>query len=241
MLRRGMPAVGLLAAVAAGLALRPAPAAAPPITKPNIVFILTDDLSWDLVDQRFAPHIVALQRRGVTFDHAFVSNSLCCPSRATILTGDFPHDTGVLSNTAPLGGYARFRARRLAQRTFAVALQREGYATSLLGKYLNVYGDAFMSGLTAPKPPGWSDWHVANRTGYREFGSEVNDNGRFTTYEGYGVDVLANHATAFVAGSGGRPFALEVATFAPHAPYTPAPRNADDFPGLTQPRDASFD
>src|SRR3954467_3167763 len=241
MLRRGMPAVGFVAALAAALALRPPPAAAPPITKPNILLTLTDDLSWDLVDQRFAPHIVALQRRGVTFDHAFVSNSLCCPSRATILTGDFPHDTGVLSNTAPLGGYARFRARRLAQRTFAVALQRQGYATSLLGKYLNGYGDAFMSGVTAPIPPGWSDWHVSNRTGYREFGYVVNANGSFETPPEYGVDVLANHATAFVAGSAGRPFALEVATFAPHAPYTPAPRNAGDFPGLTQPRDPSFD
>src|SRR3954466_2453232 len=240
MLRRGMPAIGLVAALAAGLALRPAPAAAPPITKPNIVFILTDDLSWDLVTPQFAPHIAALQRRGVTFDHAFVSNSLCCPSRATILTGDFPHDTGVLSNTAPLGGYARFRARRLAQRTFAVALQRQGYATSLLGKYLNGYGDAFMSGVTAPVPPGWSDWHVANRTGYREFGSELNDNGRFNTYEGYGVDVLADRATEFIE-QHTTPFMLEVATFAPHAPYTPAPRNAGDFPGLTQPRDPSFD
>src|SRR4051795_4331804 len=160
-------------------------------SRPNIVFVLTDDLSWNLIDERFAPHIADLQRRGVTFDHYFVSDSLCCPSRATIFTGDFPHDTRVLSNTAPLGGYAKFRARRLAQRTFAVALQRQGYATSLLGKYLNGYGDAFMSGVTAPVPPGWSDWHVANRTGYREFGSELNDNGRFTTYEGYGVDVLA--------------------------------------------------
>jgi N-acetylglucosamine-6-sulfatase len=233
-------AIGIVAAMAAALALRPAHAAAPVATKPNIVFILTDDLSWDLINPRFTPHIVDLQRRGTTFDHYFVSNSLCCPSRATILTGDFPHDTKVLSNTAPLGGYARFRERRLAQRTFAVALQRQGYATSLLGKYLNGYGDAFMSSVSAPVPPGWSDWHVANRTGYREFGSELNDNGHFTTYEGYGVDVLADHATAFINQRSG-PFAIEIATFAPHAPYTPAARNADDFPGLTQPRDPSFD
>jgi N-acetylglucosamine-6-sulfatase len=238
MLRRAAVALGLVAATAAGLALRPARAATPAALKRNIVFILTDDLSWDLL--RFMPHVAALQRRGMTFDRYFVSNSLCCPSRATILTGDFPHDTKVLSNTPPLGGYARFRERRLARRTFAVALQRQGYATSLLGKYLNGYGDAFMSGVTAPVPLGWSDWHVANRTGYREFGSELNDNGRFTTYEGYGVDVLADHATEFIRHRT-RPFMLEVSTFAPHAPYTPAARNADDFPGLTQPRDPSFD
>src|SRR4051794_7379256 len=129
MLRRGLPPFGLVAALPAGLGLRPPPPAPPPITKRTIVFIFPADLPWDLVPPQFAPHIAALQRRGVTFDHAFVSNSLCCPSRATNLTGDFPHDTGVLSNTAPLGGYARFRARRLAQQTFAVALQRQGYAT----------------------------------------------------------------------------------------------------------------
>src|SRR5689334_11958232 len=206
MLRRVALAIALVAATAAALAQRAAPAVAPTPGKPNVVFILTDDLSWDLV--RFMPHVEALQRRGTTFDHYFVSNSLCCPSRASILTGDFPHDTKVLSNTAPLGGYVRFRERRLAQRTFAVALQRQGYATSLMGKYLNGYGDAFMSGVTAPVPPGWSDWHVANRTGYREFGTELNDNGSFTTYEDYGVDVLAGHASAFIQQSGGLPFAL---------------------------------
>jgi hypothetical protein len=61
---------------------------ATPNQRPNIVFILTDDLSWDLINRRFAPHIVALQRRGETFDHYFVSDSLCCPSRATISPGN---------------------------------------------------------------------------------------------------------------------------------------------------------
>jgi N-acetylglucosamine-6-sulfatase len=237
---RATLAIGLVAAMAATLAIRQAPAEKPAAQKPNIVFILTDDLSWNLVNRQFAPHIVALQHRGVTFDHYFVADSLCCPSRATIFTGQFPHNTKVVSNTAPLGGYARFQQRRLAQRTFAVALQREGYATSLLGKYLNGYGDAFISAATAPIPPGWSDWHVSNRTGYREFDYLLNDNGRFNAYgDDYGVDVLAADATAFIKPGG--PFAVEIATFAPHAPYTPAPRNADDFPGLIQPRDPSFD
>src|SRR5690349_20499887 len=97
-----------------------------------------------------------------------------------------------------------------------------------------------MSGATAPVPPGWSDWHVSNKTGYREFGFEVNNDGRTSRPADYGVDVLADHATSFIQGAT-RPFALEIATFAPHAPYTPAPRNADDFPGLQAPRDPSFD
>src|SRR3954462_9483171 len=116
---------------------------------PSIVFILTDDLSWDLVNPRFTPHIVALERRGETFDHYFVADSLCCPSRATIFTGQFPHNTGVVSNTAPLGGFAKFQRRGLDRQTFAVALQSRGYATSLLGKYLNGYGDPAMTSDTA--------------------------------------------------------------------------------------------
>ncbi len=231
---------------------------------PNIVFILTDDLSWDLINRRFAPHIAALERRGETFDHYFVADSLCCPSRATIFTGEFPHDTGVISNTAPSGGYVKFQRRRLGRRTFAVPLARRGYATSLLGKYLNGYGDPMRSRWRTRVPPGWDDWHVANSTGYQEFRYLLDDNGHTDFYGGprgactpggvaadiasagrrgdsYGVDILSRDATAFIARAAGRPFALEVATFAPHRPYTPSPRNACDFPGLRAPRDPSFD
>jgi N-acetylglucosamine-6-sulfatase len=242
-----------------GCGSRPAaPVGVTAAAKPNIVFILADDLSWNLVNRRFTPHIAALERRGETFDHYFVADSLCCPSRATMLTGDFPHDTGVYGNVGRLGGYRRFRQRRLGARTFAVALRERGYATSMLGKYLNGYG------VRAAVPPGWSDWHVSDRTGYREFDYVLNDNGRTDHYGGlgggcvpggpaadvaaaadaaddYGVDVLSRDATSFVSRAREGPFALEVATFAPHKPYTPSPRNACDFPRLAAPRDPSFD
>ena len=221
--------------------------------RPNIVFILTDDLSWNLVNSRFAPHLAALQRRGETFTRYFVSDSLCCPSRSSIFTGLFPHDTRVLTNNPPAGGFVKFQARGLDRRTFAVALQGRGYRTSVLGKYLNGYGDPDMTSATAPIPPGWSDWHVSNHTGYAEFNYLLNDNGRFDRFGGptggcgttgtpdnYGVDVLGGDARSFIDGARGSPFAVEIATFAPHAPYTPAPRNACDFPGLTEPRDPSF-
>ena len=100
------------------------------------------------------------------------------------------------------------------------------------------------SSQTFPVQPGWSDWHVANGTGYAEFDYWLNDNGTFNFYggpENYGVDVLNRDAQAFINRSAAKPFAVEVATFAPHAPYTPAPRNADDFPGLKEPRDPLFD
>jgi N-acetylglucosamine-6-sulfatase len=211
---------------------------------PNIVFILTDDLSWNLVNRQFAPHIVQLERQGETFKNYFVADSLCCPSRSTIFTGLFPHDTKVVRNLPPDGGFQKFQSQGLDTKTFAVSLQSAGYATSMLGKYLNGYGDPKMSGATAPVPPGWTDWHVSNSTGYAEFNYFLNDNGTANFYRGpdkYGVDVLNTDAQSFIHRSAGRPFAMEMATFAPHAPYTPAPRNANDFPGLQEPRDPSFD
>src|SRR3954447_3991045 len=159
-------------------------ARSPEAKPPNIVFILTDDLSWDLVNPRFTPHIVALERRGETFDHYFVADSLCCPSRATIFTGEYPHDTGVLANVGRFGGYARFQERRLDQHTFAVALQRRGYATSMLGKYLNGYGGPGVNRGTAPVPRGGAEWHLSNAPGYNEFAYLLDDNGHVDRYGG---------------------------------------------------------
>ncbi len=198
--------------------------------------------SVGVVTPQFAPNITALERQGETFDHYFVADSLCCPSRSTIFTGLFPHDTKVTTNVPPTGGFRKFQSRRLDQRTYAVALHDAGYATSMLGKYLNGYGDP-LTRRTAPVPPGWSDWHVSNNSGYAEFNYSLNDNGAFHKYTGpqnYGVDVLNADTQAFIRRSAKQPFAIEVATFAPHQPFIPAPRNAKDFPGLTEPRDPSF-
>jgi N-acetylglucosamine-6-sulfatase len=226
-------------------------------TKPNIVFILTDDLSWNLITPRLTPHIFQLEHQGETFSNYFVADSLCCPSRATIFTGLFPHDTKVTTNVPPNGGFAKFQSQGLAKKTFALALQKNGYRNALLGKYLNGYGDLGvgvfipperkdkMTKKNAPVPPGWSDWHVSNNTGYREFNYYLNDNGKFHFYPfslgTYGVDVVNRNTQAFVKKNAkSSPFFLEAATFAPHPPYTPAPRNSKDFPGLTEPRNPSF-
>jgi N-acetylglucosamine-6-sulfatase len=227
-------------------------------TRPNVVFILTDDLSWNLITPQIAPHIYALEHQGETFTNYYVADSLCCPSRATIFTGLFPHDTKVTTNLPPYGGDPKFVSEGLSKRTFALALQKSGYKTSLLGKYLNGYGDEGsgvsvpvgradkMTESNAPIPPGWNDWHVSNNTGYEEFNYYLNDNGVFNFYPRglgtYGVDVLNRDAQLFITKTAHRsPFLVEAATFAPHSPYTPAPRNADDFPGLIEPRDPSFD
>jgi arylsulfatase A-like enzyme len=190
---------------------------------PNIVFILTDDLSWNLV--AMMPAVQALQRDGMTFSHYFVTDSLCCPSRSSIFTGKYPHDTHVFTNTPPGGGYAVFQKFGNATETFAVALERAHYRTGMMGKYLNGY-EPTEDGAD----PGWATWDVAG-DGYNEFDYALDQDGRVESYgaapEDYLTDVLSGLATRFVRDGG--PFMLEVATFAPHAPYVPAPRYAGKF------------
>jgi len=103
--------------------------------RPNIVFVLTDDLSWNLV--QYMPNVLAMQQEGTTFTRYFVTDSLCCPSRSSIFTGRFPHTTGVYTNNQRDGGYAGFLSHGNEPLTFAVALQRGGYLTAMMGKYLN--------------------------------------------------------------------------------------------------------
>ena len=224
----------------------PATASAPAHPgRPNIVFVLTDDLASNLV--RYMPHVVAMQRSGETFSNYFVTDSLCCPSRASILTGRFPHDTRVFDNSPPEGGYGVFHERGEERGTFATALQHVGYETALMGKYLNGYQPAATEGGARPYvPPGWNGWDVAGN-GYPEYGYRMNSNGQVRSYgyeaKDYLTNVLAGKGLAFIdrAAAQRKPFMLEIATFAPHSPFTPAPRDARAFPGLRAPRTPAFD
>src|SRR6185436_17843269 len=92
--------------------------------KPNIIFILTDDYASNLVD--FMPTLKAMQKEGVTFNHYYVSNSLCCPSRSSIFTGMLPHNTKVETNTQPNGGYDSYIDNGDVQKSFCIALQQGG-------------------------------------------------------------------------------------------------------------------
>lgn len=206
--------------------------------KPNIVFVLTDDLSWDLIP--FMPNVQAMQRDGVTFSNYFVTDSLCCPSRTSIFTGRYPHNHRVLSNTAPSGGFAAFN-RGDQRHTFATVLQKAGYRTSMMGKFLNGY---------RPRgryvPPGWSNWQVSGGA-YGGFDYLLDVNGHNTRFgvnpHDYMTDVLSRRGRRFVSrtAKAKQPFFLEIATYAPHHPYTPAPRDSHAFPGLPAPRTAAFD
>ena len=89
--------------------LRIVPAAHPsPVGSPNIIFVLTDDLSINLL--QFMPHVLEMEKNGAAFANYFVTDSLCCPSRSSIFTGEFPHNTGVFRNAEPDGGYGAFIA-----------------------------------------------------------------------------------------------------------------------------------
>jgi N-acetylglucosamine-6-sulfatase len=235
----GLVAVAAIVVVAlwgGGPGREPEPAAAAP-KKPNVIFVLTDDLSWDLV--RAMPNVQKLQRRGMTFTRYTVTDSLCCPSRSSIFTGRFPHNTGVFTNTGADGGYQVFKARGWEAQTFGAALQPLGYRTGFMGKYLNGY----LPRMGAV--PGWTTW-VGAGNAYGEFNYNLNEDGRIVHYAAtpadYLTDVMAAKGSAFIdaAATAGQPFALEISTFAPHQPATPAPRDANLFPNAKAPRGGAF-
>ena len=187
---------------------------------PNVVVILTDDQRWDTL---WAMPIVqdTLIRRGVHFTQAFVSTPLCCPYRASFLGGGYyAHNTGVLQNTLPNGGVQRF----VDTNTLPLRLQQNGYATALVGKYLNGYPDV------APYiPPGWSRFVVPLGRSWTNFpvvigaSTDQPSTGRIEQKAQYVTDYLRDEALTFLDGLGNRPFFLYFAPSAPHHPATPAP------------------
>ena len=152
--------------------------------RPNIVLVVVDDLSLDLVQTMRSPQ--AMRRAGASYPLSFVTDSLCCVSRASLFTGQYPRQTGVRTNTSNsgrsvLGGWPAFEAGGNPQRSFNVRLQEAGYATGFVGKYLNEYEWAPGRSLP-PLPPGWSTFNVVFGSAYDGWGfasTEVRD-GRLT-------------------------------------------------------------
>jgi N-acetylglucosamine-6-sulfatase len=213
--------------VAAALVLPTAASVAPAATaarsKPNIVFIITDDQRSDQLG-----HMPILRRRligkGVHFANAFVSDPLCCPSRASILRGQYAHSTGVYDNGGPYGGWKRVRSLNLERSTLATWLSSAGYQTGLVGKYFNGYNQ--MSYV----PPGWSTWRAKWQANY--FGYEMSIDGATKTFgtapADYDTTVMTRYANRFIRGADpSRPLFLYLAYHAPHSPYTPAPDQVD--------------
>jgi len=220
----------------------------PKTNRPNILFILTDDLDADLNTIDYMPHLHEIMTsRGLTINDFFITNSLCCPSRSTFLRGQYTHNHGVLGNDAPQGGFERFYNLKDESSTMATWLQAAGYRTVLLGKYLNGYPFAEDRAYI---PPGWTEWYSpAKGRPYVGFKYTLNENGSFVDYDDHGqqpsqymTDVLAQKTVDFIKRSSAdaKPFFIYLSTYAPHAPARPAPRHAELFPGLKAPRTPSF-
>jgi arylsulfatase A-like enzyme len=211
-------------------------------SRPNFVVILTDDQSMAM--RVAVPRTGRLiGRAGVDFRRAYVNVSLCSPSRATILTGQYATNHGVECNAGPDGGFRGFQKHGIERRTVALLLQRVGYRTALVGKYVNGYP----GGERAYVPPGWSTW-VGSVWGSIDegFGYRLNEDGRTVEYgeraDEYATDVLVRKAQSFIRSSGaaGKPFFLLFAPSAPHAPAVPAPRHAGLFSDARAPRALAF-
>ncbi|MGN9787345.1 sulfatase family protein [Nonomuraea sp. ZG12] len=208
--------------------------------KPNIVFIMADDLDYGTLP--YFPNITRhVVDEGTSFQRFFVTNSWCCPSRSSILRSQYVHSHGVWTNTPPEGGFARFYEQGLERSTIGSWMKDAGYRTALMGKYLNHY-----PGKAAPAtyvPPGWDEWAVPVRHLYREYGYRLNENGRLADYgwgeKDYLSDVLAGKAHDFIAGSR-TPFFLYLSPVAPHLPANPAIRHSSAFPEARAPRTPSF-
>ncbi len=210
--------------------------------KPNIMFILADDMRED--DFEHMPQTrKLLAGQGLTFSNAFVTHSLCCPSRASILRGQYTHNHQVLTNIGPMGGFEKFRSQGHETSTIATWLQSGGYRTVLLGKYLNGYGNR---GSEMYIPPGWDEWYGRlDKYSYYEY--QMNENGKITSYgsanKDYYTDMLAGKAKDYVrrTANDSSPFFMYLAPLAPHSPYTPASRHENAYENARAPRSPSFD
>jgi arylsulfatase A-like enzyme len=186
---------------------------------------------------------------GARFTRSYVSYPLCCPSRATYLTGQYNHNNGVHTNTPPKGGFEALDA----EHTLPVWLSGAGYRTSHIGKYLNGYGLRRKPNV----PPGWTDWHGSvDKSTYQMYGYKLYENGVVNRYGNFDVedpalyqtDVLGRKAVQSIEGTApGTPLFLSLMFVAPHGesvdpgsttqPFIrPAPRDVGHYSRLRMPR-----
>jgi arylsulfatase A-like enzyme len=197
-------------------------------SKPNVVLIMTDDQPTHTIE--YMPNLnQELVDNGVNFTQGYVTTPLCCPSRASILTGQYTHSHGVTSNRPPNGSALAFDDLD----TIAVRMQQAGYVTSHIGKYLNSYDLLEPPGYI---PPGWDDWNVfyhkdEKRSYYYDY--SLAENNEFVTYgkaeSDYSTDVLTQKAVDFIQAARKRQFFLVLSYNAPHQTYQFAERHRDMF------------
>lgn len=183
--------------------------------KRNLVFILSDDHRFDMMSCQGHPWLQTpcmdrLAAKGALFENAFVTTSLCSPSRASILTGQYVHAHGVNDNGTPL-------PPQLA--TFPQELQRLGYRTAFVGKW-------HMGGSSDEPRSGFDRWVSFRGQGtYND--PTINFDGERRQVKGYTTDILTEEATKFIGQNRLNPFALYLSHKAVHGPFTPADRHKD--------------
>jgi N-acetylglucosamine-6-sulfatase len=209
--------------------------------RPSIVFLLTDDL--DAPSAERMPRLQQFAQAGLTFTRFYAAEPLCGPSRASILTGQYAHNNGVLYNEPPGGGFPALQASEAS--TIATWLKGAGYRTSLVGKYINAYARGAGDGYI---PPGWDDWHghLSALEDGRYFDYWTNDNGIVTRRgsfpQDYSADVETQQAVSFIEAQAGKPepIFLYLAPEAPHVPSKYAERHGSEFRYELAPRVPSF-
>ncbi|MGH8939405.1 MAG: sulfatase-like hydrolase/transferase, partial [Actinomycetes bacterium] len=196
--------------------------------RPNIVLVVADDMRRESLAGM--PQVQELLvDRGTRFSRGMVPTALCCPSRATILTGLYSHHTRVFGNGdvggATFGGWAQFHRRGMEFRTVATALHRRGYRTGFFGKYLNDFSKFAPDGYA---PAGWDTFTAFKYSRGAYFGYRLTDGSwHGDDPDDYSTDVLARQARQFVRRTPGRePLFVLLAPYGPHSPYLPAPRHA---------------
>jgi N-acetylglucosamine-6-sulfatase len=216
---------------AATLTVAAGAAAAQPASvakKRNIVFILTDDLRYDAIaafGNPFyeTPEMDALARNGMYFDNAFVTTSLCSPSRASILTGLYAHVHQVMDNSTPLDPDTP---------TFPVELQKAGYETAFVGKW-------HMGGASDAARPGFDRWVSFRGQGVYN-NPTFNIDGKKVQRDGYVTDLITDYALDFINKPHDRPFMLYLSHKAVHADFQPCERHEGAYDDKTYPYPASM-
>jgi arylsulfatase A-like enzyme len=209
--------------------------------RPNIVFVYADDM-----DSKLLPYMkqtnALIGKQGAVFTNYFVTASTCCPSRSTILRGQYPHNTGIFENSP---GFEEFYEKGNDEETLATWMDNAGYHTSYMGKYLNLYPAGVKRTYVSP---GWDDWHVFlyGPSDNFYFAYTMNENGKLVKYGKkdyeYSTDVIRDRSFEFIEKSVKRnsPFFLMLSVYAPHGPTLPAPRHADLYEELEYPQSEAF-
>lgn len=201
--------------------------------RPNIVFVLTDDQMPGT--EEYMPALQEnLVQSGVKFTNTVSTYPLCCPGRATIQRGQYPHNTRIYGNSEPQGGWEKFERLGLQESTVATWLDDKGYRTGLFGKYMNSYRERDI-------PPGWDRWYAWN--GPDEGWSSVNDQGNVESLDRTHADgLVADNAASFLEEGleDPEPVFAFVNFGAMHEPYPSSSVDADNFRGVDVPRTPAF-